>query len=144
MTKIRKTLEAFTFIETIIVLSIMVILSAGIGIPASKYIERARTISARTQIETYRLAISAYELDCGFYPSECQGLASLWEKPVLEPVPERWNGPYLSRRPSRDPWGTEYRYVAPGPNGLPYGITSFGADGEEGGKGIDADLISWD
>jgi general secretion pathway protein G len=72
-----------------------------------------------------------------------QGLAALWEKPTLEPVSSGWNGPYLYKNIPKDPWGSMYEYVAPGPNNLPYGIRSYGADGREGGENNDADIYSW-
>jgi general secretion pathway protein G len=67
----------------------------------------------------------------------------LGEKPVIEPAPRGWNGPYLARPVPRDAWGHEYEYRTPGPSGLPYGIRSLGADGKEGGDGQDADITSW-
>ena len=72
-----------------------------------------------------------------------QGLKALWEKPYLYPVPSKWNGPYLDTEIPPDPWGNEYQYKTPGPNNLPYEIFSFGADGEKGGEGKNADIYSW-
>lgn len=52
------------------------------------------------EVEVYRQkneirnALIEYERDCGEFPTEQQGLLALREKPVLEPVPEKWNGPY--------------------------------------------------
>ena len=40
----------------------------------------------------------------------------------------------------RDGWGNPYLYISPGPNGLPYDLLSFGADGKVGGSGMDADI----
>lgn len=44
----------------------------------------------------------------------------------------------------QDPWGYEYEYLNPAPDGSPYGIRSFGADGLEGGEGKNADITSWE
>ncbi len=133
----------FTFIETLIVLAIMVILSAGIGIPALKQIERAKRIASKGQIETFRIALQTYYLDCGSYPESAQGLDALYTKPVITPVPAEWQGPYTDRAIPDDPWGTEYGYRSPGPDGLPYSIISYGADRTEGGTENDADICSW-
>ena len=38
-----------------------------------------------------------------------------------------------------DPWGNEYEYVSPGSEG-PYDLYSLGADGREGGEGVNADI----
>ena len=37
----------------------------------------------------------------------------------------------------KDPWGNDFRYVA---QGRRFTLTSLGADGKEGGSGLDADL----
>jgi len=139
-----KTDKGFTFIETIITVSIIVILSAVVGFSALRYVERARTASCRSQMEIFRLSLQSYYLDCGQYPTEAQGLPALWEKPIMSPVPDRWDGPYTDRRIPKDPWGNDYIYRNPGENNLPFSIMSYGADGRSGGDGSNADIRSWD
>jgi general secretion pathway protein G len=134
----------FTFMETIIVITIILILSSVVGFSAVKYIERAKIAACRNQIETFRLSLQSYYLDCGMYPTEAQGLLALWEKPVISPVPPLWNGPYLDRQLPQDPWGNVYRYKNPGEKNLPFTIASYGADGLEGGDGQNADILSWE
>jgi general secretion pathway protein G len=134
----------WTFIETLIVIGIVLILTSSVGFMAVRYLGKARSVTARSQIETFSLALDAYFLDCGRYPSQEQGLASLWEKPNTEPVPARWNGPYINKGVPPDPWENEYEYTVPGPNNLPFGIRSLGADGRVGGEGEDADISSWE
>jgi general secretion pathway protein G len=134
----------FTFMETIIVLTIILILSAGVGFSAVKYIERAKVAACKNQIETFRLSLQSYYLDCGAYPTDAQGLPALWEKPIVAPVPPLWNGPYLDRKLPNDPWGNAYRYKNPGEKNLPFTIASYGADGLEGGEGQNADILSWE
>jgi len=141
---IYKTDEGFSFIETIVAISIILILSAAVGFSAIKYIERARTAACRNQFETFKLALQSYFLDCGIYPSEAQGLSALWEKPILAPVPALWDGPYTDRQIPKDPWGNEYIYKNPGDNNLPFTIMSYGADRNKGGEGQNADIFSWD
>ena len=102
--------KGFTFIETIVAISIILILSAAVGFSAIRYIEKARIAACRNQIETFRLALQSYFLDCSQYPTEAQGLQALWEKPSLAPVPSRWDGPYLDRQIPLDPWGNKYLY----------------------------------
>jgi general secretion pathway protein G len=138
-----QTDTGFSFIETIVAISIILILSAAVGFSAVRYIERARLAACRNQIETFRLALQSYMLDCGMYPTQAQGLAALWEKPIIAPVPPLWNGPYIDRQLPRDPWGNEYSYKNPGDKQLPFTILSYGADGTEGGEGQSADIVSW-
>ena len=124
-------------------IAIILILTSAVGFMAFRYVDRARQVTARSQIETFSLALQSYAIDCRQYPSQEQGLGSLWQKPVLEPLPGGWNGPYVEKNIPADPWGNAYEYLVPGPNGLPFGIRSFGADGREGGEGNDRDVSSW-
>ena len=82
-----------------------------------------------------------FKLDNGFYPTTEQGLQALVEKPRDGRVTDNWKQ-CLSRVP-KDPWGNDYVYINPGPEGFDYGIISFGADWEEGGEGSNADIESW-
>ncbi|MCL2878835.1 MAG: type II secretion system major pseudopilin GspG [Treponema sp.] len=141
---ILKTDSGFTFIETIISISIILILSAAVGFSSIKYMDKARNASCRNQIETFKLALQSYYLDCGNYPTEAQGLIALWEKPILAPVPAGWDGPYIDRQLSNDPWGNSYVYKNPGEKNLPFTIISYGTDGKSGGEGINADIYSWE
>jgi general secretion pathway protein G len=134
----------WTFMETLIVIGIVLILTSSVGVMAIRYLDKARSVSARSQIETYALALDAYYLDCGAYPANGQGLGALWEKPDLEPIPRLWNGPYVNKPVTADPWGNLYEYAVPGPNGLPFALRSFGADGTLGGEGKDGDVVSWE
>ncbi|MDR1786009.1 MAG: type II secretion system major pseudopilin GspG [Spirochaetaceae bacterium] len=141
----KKRLGGFTFVETLAAISIGAILSAGAGVSAVKLIDRARTIAAENQISAFKAALQSYYIDCGRFPSTEQGLGALWEKPTLSPVPDGWRGPYTDREISADPWGHPYSYESRGntEGQLPFVIASLGADGREGGKGIDADILSW-
>jgi len=134
-----KTDEGFSFIETIIAISIIAILSAAVGFSAIKYIEHARVTACHNQIETFRLALQSYLLDCSTYPTESQGLSALWEKPILAPVPSSWDGPYIDREIPKDPWGNDYIYKNPGEKNLPFTIMSNGPRGE----GKDNAIYSW-
>jgi len=139
--------KGFTFIETIISISIILILSAAVGLSSIKYIDRARIASCKNQIETYKMALQSYYLDCGQYPTEAQTLNALWEKPIMSPVPVNWDGPYTDRQLSKDPWGNNYIYKNPGEKNLPYTIISLGSDGKygtTGSGGSSADIYSWE
>ena len=135
--------EGWTFMETLIVIAIVLILTSIVGFTAIQYLDRARTAAARSQIDSFTLALEAYYIDCGRYPSSEQGLQALWQKPSIEPVSPNWTGPYIYRKTPKDPWGRDYEYLIPGAEGLPFSIRSLGADGREGGEGKDADIVSW-
>ncbi len=134
----------WTFVETIIVIAIILILTATVGFVAFRGIANANSAAARSQIDTFSTALNSYLVDNRRYPSQEQGLDALWARPATEPLPPNWSGPYLERPVPQDPWGNEYEYTAPGPEGLPFGIRSLGADGLQGGEGQDADILSWE
>ena len=135
--------QAFTMLETLIVLAIVLILTSTVGFMAMRSLEKAKTTGARTQIDSFSLALEAYYIDCGTYPTTEQGLSALFKKPDTEPTSDYWNGPYITKDVPKDPWGHEYVYENPGKEGQPYGITSYGADGKEGGDDKNADITSW-
>jgi len=136
--------EGFTFIEIMVAMMILFILIGAAGFTYIRYVSRARVVAAKNQTQSFSIALNSYFLDCRKYPTTEQGLQALWEKPILEPVPKGWDGPYLNKKVPVDPWDKEYEYKVPGPHGLPFGIRSFGADGMEGGEGKDKDLCSWE
>jgi general secretion pathway protein G len=104
--------------------------------------EQAKVTAAQSDIQVnIPTALDLYELDNGFYPSTEQGLAALREQPSTAPVPAKWSGPYLKRKPL-DPWGNAYHYQSPGShNPNSYDLFSYGKDGAEGGKD---DITNWD
>ena len=63
--KIKKREEGWTFIETLIVIAIVLILTASVGFSAVKYIDKAKVVTARTQIETFVVALESFYIDCG-------------------------------------------------------------------------------
>jgi general secretion pathway protein G len=135
--------QGFTFIEVLVAMMIVFILAGSAGFVYFRNVSRARVVGARDQIQVFELALGSYFVDCQGYPSTEQGLQALWEKPIIEPVPGGWDGPYLTKEVPRDPWGRDYRYKAPGPNNLPFEIQSLGSDGAEGGEGDATDVVSW-
>lgn len=122
--------DGFTFAETIASLAIILILSCGVGFAAFKFIDRAKEVSVHSQILNFKTALNAYYLDCGFFPTEAQGLEALWEKPIISPVSQNWKGPYLDKKIPQDPWGNAYEYKANNNLGLPYVIFSYGKNGK--------------
>ena len=133
----------WTFVESVIVITIVLILSSAVGTAGMRYVDKARRSAAVNEMSALSLALDGYYMDCGSFPSESQGLEALWSEPIQSPVPKGWAGPYLAKKDWTDPWGAAYLYAVPGPDGLPYEILTYGADGQAGGEGKDADILSW-
>jgi general secretion pathway protein G len=140
---LRHPASGFTLIEIMVVIVILGIIAALV---VPKVLERpddARAVAAKSDIATILQALKLYRLDNQRYPTAEQGLAALVAKPDAPPVPPNWKpGGYLERLP-RDPWQNPYQYLNPGLKGE-IDVFSFGADGQPGGAGKDADIGSWD
>ncbi|HOJ51300.1 MAG TPA: type II secretion system major pseudopilin GspG [Syntrophales bacterium] len=137
--------KGFTLIELMVVIVILGIL-AGLIIPRIMgRPDEARRAKARIQMEGIETALKLYRLDNGFYPSTEQGLRALIEPPTIPPEPRRWrSGGYLEGgRVPKDPWGNEYVYKCPGAHGE-FDLSSYGADGKEGGEGVNRDINNWE
>jgi general secretion pathway protein G len=138
------TRAGFTLVEILVVVIVIGLLAGLVGPRILGRVSEARTAAARTQIELLGLALDNYRLDTGGYPTSEQGLPALQEKPARDPIPTNWRGPYLKKAIPADPWGRPYGYKSPGehdPSG--YDLWTFGRDGEPGGEGDDADVVSW-
>lgn len=134
--------RGFTLIEVMVVVAILAILAAIIVPRIMGRPEEAKRIKAQIDIKSIEEALNLYKLDNGVYPTTEQGLDALVKKPDTTPLALKWkDGGYLSRVP-QDPWGRPYRYLCPGEHG-DFDVYSFGADGEPGGEGKDADVQSW-
>jgi len=134
-----------TLIELMVVIIILGVLATFIVPRFMDQPEKARVAKARVEIESLASAVKMFKLDNGFYPSTEQGLKALVEKPTVGRIPTHWReGGYLEKKEvPKDPWGNEYVYISPSPNG-DFEIISYGADGREGGEGFDADISSQD
>jgi general secretion pathway protein G len=136
----RRRIGGFTLIELMVVLVIMGVLAALIVPNIIGRTDEARQTAAKTDISTIMQALKMYKLDNGVYPTQEQGLQALTVKPGTAPVPGNWK-PYLDKLPN-DPWGRPYQYLNPGVKG-PVDVFSYGADGQPGGEGANADIGSW-
>ncbi|MDH4478421.1 MAG: type II secretion system major pseudopilin GspG [Rhodoferax sp.] len=138
---ISKTLQrGFTLIELMVVLLILGVLAALIVPNVLDRADDAKATAAKTDVSNLMQALKLYRLDNGRYPSAEQGLAALVNKPGTEPVPANWKK-NLDQLPN-DPWGKPYLYLNPGVKGE-IDVMSFGADGQSGGEGKNADIGSW-
>lgn len=136
--------RGFTLLEMMVVLAIIGTLAMLVGPSILRNVSTANVTAARTQIETFAVALDAFRLDTGRYPTTEEGLAILRVQPLTGTGLAGWRGPYLRKPPPLDPWGRPYNYLAPGVhNPESYDLTSLGRDGAPGGEGEDADLTSW-
>jgi general secretion pathway protein G len=129
-----------TLVEMMVVIVIIGLVAAIIVINVLPSQDVARVEKARADIRVLEQALELYRLDRTRYPSIEQGLQALLQPPEADGA-AKTRGAYIRRLPN-DPWGQPYHYVIPGRNG-PYDLYSLGADAQEGGEGVDADIGNW-
>ena len=135
--------RGFTLMEMMVVLAIIGSLALLVGPSVLKHVGDANTTTAKSQVEIFAVALDAYRLDVGRYPTTEEGLAALGLAPVAGEQPG-WRGPYLRKAIPVDPWHRAYVYRAPGTqNPDAYDLYTLGRDGQPGGQGEDADITSW-
>jgi len=135
--------SGFTLLEIMVVVVILGILATMVAPQILGRADDARITKAKSDIVSLETALDLYQLDNYVYPTTSQGLESLATKPNESPEPRNYkNGGYVKSLP-QDPWGREYLYLNPGIKGQTYDIYTLGADGEEGGEGVNADIGNW-
>ena len=137
---VRRT-RGFTLIELMVVLVIIGVLAALIVPNVLDRTDDARATAARTDVHNIMQALKLYKVDNQRFPTAEQGLQALVQRPAAGPAPVNWKGPYLEKLPN-DPWGSPYQYLNPGVQ-AEVDVMSFGADGQSGGDGKNADIGSW-
>ncbi|HLX23304.1 MAG TPA: type II secretion system major pseudopilin GspG [Usitatibacter sp.] len=125
----------FTLLEIIIVFVLIAGLLAFIVPQIYDKMGTAKAREAKIRLTTLVGDIELYKLEVGKYPDSLQAL-------VKQPAgADKWNGPYAKDADLKDAWGNDYRYTAPGTNKA-YDLVSLGADGKEGGDGVDKDITN--
>jgi len=126
----------FTLIEIMVVVFILGLLVTLVAPKIIGRTDEARRTKALADIKGIEEALHLFKLDNGFYPTTDQGLQAL----VTRPSNAKNYSPdgYLDKLPA-DPWGNTYVYFGDGQDFI---IKSYGADGQEGGEGKNADIDS--
>lgn len=132
--------SGFTLLELLVVLGIIVMLATVAGPQVLQYMGKARSDTAKAQVNALATALELYALDNGGYPIQQVGLNALVQSP---PGASQWRGPYIKRAEGLiDPWGRPYQYRYPSQRAQ-FEIFTLGRDNAPGGMGEDQDIVSW-
>ena len=131
--------RGFTLLEIMVVVVIIGLLAAIVVPNFIGSIDTAAINRAKQDIRGIETALNLYRLDNFRYPTTDQGLEALVSNPGETAAPN-WKQ-YLPRVPV-DPWKHPYRYASPGQKG-DYDVFTYGADDQEGGEGVNADIGNW-
>jgi len=133
-------LRGFTLLELLVVLVILGLLAGLVGPRLFGRADTARVQTAETQIQMLKSALLTYRLDMGRFPGEQEGLNALNTPPADENLRPVWQGPYLEDEVPVDPWRNPYQYRPDSSHPQGFVLYSFGADGRQGGEGLDAEI----
>ena len=128
--------SCFTLMEMVVVIAIIALLATIVTPMYFKHVKKARINTAKTQIALLEQSVMDYQLDTGQVPGSLQDLITNTSSA------NKWDGPYLKSKVPKDPWDAEYIFVVPGTHG-DFDIISYGADGQPGGTGENAEIGNW-
>ena len=141
--RIKRKQRGITLIELLVALTILAFISAVVVVNILPERDKAAVRKAKIDLKQIEAALDQYRLDMLTYPTSAQGLNALVTVPSNVRAPDQYRpGGYLKALPV-DPWGTPYQYRFPGQNGALFDVYSFGADGQQGGEDLNADIGNW-
>ena len=137
---LRRLRRAFTLIEVIVVILIIGVLAAVIAPRLIGRVGQAKTAAATSNANSLANAVKLMFADCGAL-APGTSIQALFERPS-EIDATAWKGPYVDSADALlDPWGRPFVLVIPGRKNVDFDVMSYGADGQPGGEGENADVI---
>lgn len=118
--------QGMTLVEILAVVVILGLVAGTLLVGFSGSFGKAKHELAKSGIGVIVGKVEMYRIEKSEWPSNELGLQALADAPPTSSY-------YLSADKLLDPWGRSYLYVTPGPDGHPYEVISYGADGQPGG-----------
>jgi len=121
--------RAMTLVEILAVVVILGLIAGTLLVGFSGTFGKAKHELARSGIGQVVSRIEIYRMEKQAWPTNDMGLAALSHGHASPTAAY-----YLTPDQLLDPWNRPYLYVTPGPEGHPYEVLSYGADGQPGGE----------
>ena len=137
---LRVSEQGFTLLEIMVVVVIIGLLAAAVVPQLIGNVDRAAVGRAKQDVRQIENSLNLYRLDNFRYPSTSEGLEALVANPGEASAP---NWRQVLKSVPRDPWDQPYHYASPGQHG-DFDVFTYGADRQEGGEGVNADIGNWE
>jgi general secretion pathway protein G len=137
---LRVSEQGFTLLEIMVVVVIIGLLAAAVVPQLMGNVDRAAIQRSKQDVRQIENSLNLYRLDNFRYPSTTEGLEALVTNPGEANAP---NWRQVLKSIPRDPWEQPYHYASPGQHG-DFDVFTYGADRQEGGEGVNADIGNWE
>ena len=132
----------FTLLEMLVVMVLIGLLAGLVGPRIFGKVDSSKVQTAQVQIKMIESGLQIMSLDIGTLSSGEAALKWLTNRPEDPSIASLWKGPYMEGSLPIDPWNNPYRVVMPGVNGKAFSVVSYGSDGQPGGEGLAADIMT--
>ncbi|MFO0835070.1 MAG: type II secretion system major pseudopilin GspG [Phycisphaerales bacterium] len=139
MAHVRASRRGFTIIEVIVIVVILGVIAALIAPRLFSRVGQSKQAVANANAASLANSMKTFMIDHG-KPEAGAAITILWERPA-NIAEDKWE-PYVDNADAlKDPWDRPFLLVIPGTKNVDFDIVSYGADGQPGGTGEDADVI---
>lgn len=122
--------RGMTLIEIMVVLVILGLIASAVGVNVMGSLADAKIKRTKTDLSSLENCLDLYKIDKGRYPSTEEGLQALVAAGKC-------------KANLKDGWDRDYVYLNPGQvHADSYDVKSYGADGQPGGEGENADIVN--
>lgn len=143
-TKRSRRRHAFTLMELLLVMAILVILLSLVATRFTGTQKKSNINAAKAQIGLLKQPLDMFALDMNTFPTTEQGLEALTEAPADLEDETKWQGPYTDAKIGTDPWGNEYQYRYPPENNKEQDFPEIWSLGPDGEDNTEDDISNWD
>lgn len=138
--RIKTHAGGFTIIEVIVIVVIIGVIAAVVAPRLIGRIGQSKQAIAKSNASNLASQINLFRADHGALEDGAT-IDILFERPSN--VAEDKYEPYVQSAESlMDPWGRKFVLRLPGVKNRDFDVVSYGADGEEGGEGENADVVA--